>query len=185
MDSQKQAARLVEELDHLGNELRQLTDSEAGLQHGSPAWNAIRRTWKELNDTYSSKEQQLIAIAGPRNKALAGALAFAEASWATSERQLLAEGVLPLSKPVPSAVGGARYILDVAIQHYMLEAFLKALEEMGGAVAGTRPMLGSQGQVFDTTFYTISLVSVDDQFEVARLMVLNYYANKFETQYRG
>jgi hypothetical protein len=178
MDKQKQAARLVDDLQHLGRELSQLHLASLTLQPGTASWARNERETREVNETFSSKEARLLAIAG--REPMAGAQAFAELGWARAERELREEGVLPLTKPAPSAVGGARYVREIPVSNYMVPAFLDALGEMRGAVVSTRPSIGCKGVVFDTTYYTISLESVDDQFEVATLMVLNYYATKQE-----
>jgi hypothetical protein len=177
VDKHQQAARLIDDLDHLTHELAQLVEATQGLTPGTPAWERARRDWKELNDTYSTKEQMLRQLSGTAPQPLAGALAFAQATWAASEQELLEEKVLPLNPPPPSAVGGARYVTDVNVGHYMLAAFLQALKEFGGAVVSTRPSIGCKGHIYESTWYTISLESVDHLFEVGRFMVLNYYTH--------
>ncbi|MDJ0367308.1 hypothetical protein QMK33_19340 [Hymenobacter sp. H14-R3] len=178
MGKQQQAERLVDDIHHLGHELSKLIHQQYAIPQDSPTWDQTRRAWDELHETFSSKERQLLAIS-PRVP-LAGALAFAEASWTIAEQELLREGVLPLYPAPPSAVGGARYVVEVPVGHYMLEAFFAAMADKGGAVVSTRPSLGCMGHIYSTTYYTISLESGDDQFELGLLMALHYYATKTE-----
>lgn len=106
------------------------------------------------------------------------ALAASELKWTASQRELEQEGVLPYHRPVPSAVGGARYVTEVWVDHDMEDAFREALAEQGGVVVKERRAMGTTGVTYDMSYYTISLVRVSDLFEVGRCMVLHYYANR-------
>ncbi|MGI4833307.1 MAG: hypothetical protein ACRYFK_07580 [Janthinobacterium lividum] len=84
--------------------------------------------------------------------------------------------LLPAARAVPSAVGGARFVTEVWVGNYMVQAFLVACDECGVAIVQKRPSLGYGSVVNDLSYYTISLASANDLFELGRFMVLHQLA---------
>jgi hypothetical protein len=83
----------------------------------------------------------------------------------------------PAVKPVvPSAVGGARYVTEVWISSYLDAAFRCACDECGVVIVEKRPSYGFGSVVNDLHYYTISLPTSNDLFELGRFTVLHQQA---------
>jgi len=171
------ADRLQADLAHLAQEMTKL--SHAAHPAGSAALQYARQEFRELEATFKTKVQQLAAL-GERPNIVGLSQQVARAGerldWSAARQP---------AKPVPSAAGGARYVAEVPVVHYMVPAFYKALDEWGAAVVSERPSLGCKGEVFETVYYTISLETVNDMFMIGEFMVLNHYADKPEGGPRG
>ncbi|WP_151087358.1 hypothetical protein [Hymenobacter baengnokdamensis] len=101
----------------------------------------------------------------------------AAARWDKAEQELLAEGVLPVQLLAPSAVGGARYVRQVYVPDYMASAFRETLAGWGAFIIRKWASRGCMGQVFAAHYYEISLEEVDDQFEIGKFTVMQYYTD--------
>lgn len=172
-----QADRLQADLGHLSQEMTRLAYTTHPA--GSAELQYARQEFRELEATFNTKVQQLAALGERPN-----IVGLTDHVTRAAER-LDWHAARPATKPAPSAAGGQRYVEEVSVPHYMIPAFYSALDDLGAVVVSERPSLGCKGQVYDSTWYTISLEWAKDLFEVATFMVLHYYAGKPEGGHRG
>jgi hypothetical protein len=160
------AQSLEADLHHLAQEMNRL--AYANHPAGSTALQYARQEFRELEATYKTKVQQLASLGHSL------VLASLNDQVARAAHHLDWNARRPALRPVPSAVGGARYVTEVLVLHMFLPGFYKALHEWGGVVVSERPHPGSG----DSAFYTVSLDCVNELFELGSYMVMNYYQDK-------
>jgi len=162
------AQSLEADLHHLAQEMSRL--AYAGHPAGSTALQYARQEFRELEATYKTKVQQLATLGHSL------VLASLNDQVARAAHHLDWHARRPALRPVPSAVGGARYVTELLVLHMFLPGFYKALTEWGGAVVSERPHPTNR----DAGYYTVSLDCVNELFELGSYMVLNFYESKFE-----
>jgi hypothetical protein len=171
--------KLLTKAQSLENDLHHLTREMTRLSHtthpaGSPERHAARREFRELEATYQTKVHQLAALGQTL------VLASLQEQVLRAQHRLEA-AALPPARPVPSAVGGARYVTELLVLDMMVGGFYKALGEWGGVVVSERP----HPTAHDSTSYTVSLDCVNELFELGTYMVLNHYESKVEGGHHG
>jgi hypothetical protein len=165
------AQGLENDLHHLAQEMNRLAYTNQPV--GPVALQYARQEFRELEATYKTKVQQLATLGHSLVLvSLNDQVARAAHHFDWSARR-------PAPRPVPSAVGGARYVTEVMVLHLFRPGFYKALTEWGGVVVSERPHPSS-----DAAYYTVSLDCVNELFELGSYMVMNYYESKVEAGQR-
>lgn len=165
---------LLNKAQSLENDLAHLAEEMARLAHtthpvGSVELQYARQEFRELETTYQTKVQQLAKLGHSL------VLANLNDQVARAVARLEGQTMQLAARPVPSAVGGNRYVTELLVLDMLLPGFYQALREWGGVVVKEWP---KTSQRLDATVFTVSLDCVNELFELGAYMVLNQYQRK-------